>query len=144
MRPLLNASLLPKALISLNANTWNSSIEVRNCMCDTDDSSEVPQYVGVGVQWVSEAYTLSQRYSESAKTFRRVRRRFGGVKQCLEAFVRIRGVDRRPAHTGRRPKCIEVGSELILCRDPINAQGVLRVAKGRNFQIGSLGFKSDM
>jgi hypothetical protein len=80
MRPLLNASLLPKALISLNANAWNMSVEVRNCMCDTDDLSEVPQYVGVGIRWVSEAYTLSRRYSESAKTFRRCEAMFGGVR----------------------------------------------------------------
>jgi hypothetical protein len=113
MRPLLNASLLPKALISLNANAWNSSIEVRNCTCDTDDSSEVPQYVGVGVRWVSEAYMVSRRFSESAKTFRRCDAMFGGVR-AYSGCIRSRG-----PYCGMSYECVEVDSELVLRQDPI-------------------------
>jgi hypothetical protein len=113
MRPLLNASLLPKALISLNANAWNSSVEVQNCTCDTDDSSEVPQYVGVGVRWVSEAYMLSRRYSESVKTFRRCEAMFGGVR-AYSGCIRSHG-----PYCGMSYECVEVDSELVLRQDPI-------------------------
>jgi hypothetical protein len=45
-----------------------------------------------------------RRRTRNREDIQRVRRRFGGVKRCSEAFVRIRGVDRRPARTGCRPR----------------------------------------
>jgi hypothetical protein len=49
----------------------------------------------------SGGFRRCTRYREDIQ---RVRRRFGGAKRCSEAFVHIRGVGRRPGHTGRRPR----------------------------------------